>query len=234
MSRSFTALIVEPRKHKALPFVLRNFLDNLDNRWNFLICHGTENIDWITELINNDFSEDKYRITLKNLNVSNVSKYDYSILLTNYDFINSIATEVFLVFQTDTLICSPYKDLINQFLDYDYVGAPWSDCVYLGSMPCRGVGNGGLSLRKKSKMLEIISKFPYKNGWPEDMYFSGIIGDFPSSITLYKPSVEDAKKFSIETIYSPQSFGIHNPWPYIADITEMQCPGITELKHLQN
>jgi hypothetical protein len=47
--------------------------------------------------------------------------------------------------------------LIEKFIDYDYVGAPWN------SMPL-AVGNGGFSLRKRSTMLKIIDKLgPIKN-----------------------------------------------------------------------
>jgi hypothetical protein len=55
-----------------------------------------------------------------------------------------------LIFQLDTLLSEQYKNNIYNFLDYDYVGAPWAFN--------HKVGNGGLSLRKKSKMLEILNK----------------------------------------------------------------------------
>ena len=34
-----------------MEFVLENFLDNLDERWSFLIYHGTENEQWLNEII---------------------------------------------------------------------------------------------------------------------------------------------------------------------------------------
>jgi hypothetical protein len=39
----YTALIIEPRKHKALEFVLKNFLENLSNEWSIIIFHGNLN-----------------------------------------------------------------------------------------------------------------------------------------------------------------------------------------------
>jgi hypothetical protein len=232
MDEKFTALIIEPRQHKALKFVLGNFLKNLDKCWNFLIYHGTKNKLWMENLIKDEFAEDEFRITLRNLNLPNVTKSQYSIIMTNSDFIRAIPTETFLVFQTDTLICEPHRNLLDKFMKFDYVGAPWDNSIYLGGFPCRGVGNGGLSLRKRSKMLEISLKFPYQCGWPEDIYFSGILPDFPKTIEIYKPSVEEAMEFSIETIYSGVSFGIHKPWSYLKDITETQCPGYGMLKEL--
>ena len=42
-----TAFITEPRKHKALKFVLENFISTLPKEWSFQINHGTKNIDYI-------------------------------------------------------------------------------------------------------------------------------------------------------------------------------------------
>ena len=43
----YTAVIIEPRKHKALYFVLKNYLENLDSSWNILILHGNLNKEYI-------------------------------------------------------------------------------------------------------------------------------------------------------------------------------------------
>ena len=50
----YTAIIVEPRQHKALPFVLENFLKNLSQDWSIIICHGTTNLEFINNIINDD------------------------------------------------------------------------------------------------------------------------------------------------------------------------------------
>ena len=65
------------------------------------------------------------------------------------------------------------------------------------------VGNGGFSLRRKSKMLDIIHTIPYENQ-PEDVYFS--------SYTQNKPSPEEAKHFSVEHIFYEEPFGVHKIW----------------------
>ena len=45
------------------------------------------------------------------------------------------------------------QQTVSPFLEYDYVGAPWPPNQDDNSY---GVGNGGFSLRSKSKMLECI------------------------------------------------------------------------------
>jgi hypothetical protein len=199
-----TAVIIEPRKHKALPFVLKNFLENLSDEWNMIIFHGNSNKDYINAIINRGLLQHKSRITLVNLNIDNLTKDEYSkLLITNRDFYDIIPTETFLIFQADSMIFSRYKNLINYFLKYDYVGAPWS---YEPRNNGHNVGNGGLSLRKKSKMLEIMDKEPDTN-LPEDVFFS-----CTNEVELYKPSLEEAKHFSVENIFSKRTFGCHQPW----------------------
>jgi hypothetical protein len=221
----YTAIIIEPREHPALEFVLQNFNDNLSDEWKFIIYHGSKNGEYAKNIANKIFEKDK--VSFVNLNVENLDRYTYSALFFDKSFYDNI-TEHFLVFQTDSIICSKHKDLIDNFLNYDYVGAPW--------MNDEGVGNGGLSLRKKSKMLEIISKCKHKdennNYVMEDRLFSDGCNDIP----IYKPSVEEAKEFAIEGVLSNKSFGLHKSYDYLdsESIKSIQgwCPEINQLTKL--
>ena len=221
----YTALIVEPRQHRALEFVLENFTRLLDERWSFVICHGTDNEAFVQEIIQHKLFHASHRITLVNLHVSNLTTHDYNALLTKPQFYELIPTEHVLIFQTDAMISEKHKLVIYDFLKYDYVGAPWVN---------QGVGNGGLSLRKKSKMLEILAYGGIPGGVNEDYFFSGL--GHPK-VTLYKPTFEEAKRFSVETVYSDESFGIHNAWKYLSSeqIKSLNdyCSGLNELITLQ-
>jgi hypothetical protein len=221
-SYKYTAVIVEPREHKALKYVLNNFLENLNNDWCILIMHGNLNEAFVNNIINNDLILNKSRILKHNLKVDNLTIDEYNKLLKSIEFHNLILTKMFLVFQTDTIICNKFKDNIYNFMNYDYVGAPW----YNGN-----VGNGGLSLRRKSKMIEIINKCPM-NTENEDLFFS--FGC--DKVDVYKPTFEDAKNFSIEHIYSQNSFGIHKAYNYLnnteLDKVKSYCPQIIELGEL--
>ena len=158
-----------------------------------------------------------------NLGVDNLTISDYSSLFYKPILYDNIPTEIFLVFQTDTVICSKHKELINKFLLYDYVGAPWKD---------GNVGNGGLSLRRKSKMLNIINNCKYNNE-PEDVYFS-----VACNLPLNKPSFEEAKNFSVEGVYNDNSFGIHKIWRFfnknIIKNKNNYCSGLNKLIELNN
>ena len=221
---SATAVIVEPRKHKALSFVVNNVLENLSDEWNVIIYHVNFNEEFVKGILVNELSEYSSRIVLVNLGVDNLKFQEYSRLILDANFISRIPTETFLIFQTDSMINSRYKDLIFTFLKYDYVGAPWRNGQ---------VGNGGFSLRRKSKSLELIKRFiiPKDIDIHEDMYYSD------SSNNLYKPPFELASLFSIETVYSKVFFAVHCAWKYHDEniINEMcnNCPGLSELISLQ-
>jgi hypothetical protein len=195
-----------------------------------MIFHGTENEQWLREMIDSEFISDKDRIQLNNLNVSNLSWKEYNKLCSTSEFIEKIPTEQFLIFQVDTMICHSEKNLIYDFLKYDYVGAPWLKTPGSNNRLDGNVGNGGLSLRRKSKMLEIIEKLQYPDGMAEDEYFC----IYNKVIPLNRPTYEEAQLFSMETVYSPRCFGLHKPWlhePGKIDL-ENQFPGYNELVRL--
>ena len=221
-----TALIIEPRKHRALSFVVRNILENLNLNWSVQIYHGTENREFVETLLETELADFRPRIELKNLGVKNLpNSRAYSQILLQKKFVEEIPTETFLVFQTDSMINPTFKDLIKNFLQYDYVGAPWKDHI---------VGNGGFSLRKRSMMLKILKTFPLvKLQNHEDVVFA--YGS--STVKPFKPTFEEAKEFSVEHIYSTRFFGVHKVWYYQPDKVKEYCelcPGLETLISLQN
>jgi len=198
----YTALIIEPRKHTAFSFVLNNFMTYLSDEWKFIIVHGNTNKEYVSNIMDTELPHYKHKIlSYIQLPTDNLTAEEYSNILKDPGFYENIHTDIFLIFQTDSIILKEHKELINQFLQYDYVGAPW---VFN-----QQVGNGGLSLRKKSKMLEIIHNVP-NNSHLEDIYFI-----YQNRVPLYKPPFELAKLFSIETTFHPYSFGVHKLWAHL-------------------
>jgi|UniRef100_A0A6C0IPE7 hypothetical protein len=198
MSDRYTAVIVEPREHAALEYVLQNALDNLEENWDVHIFHGIKNKQFVVDIIDNKLSAFKDRIVLQNMYVENLSIEEYNRLMTSIDFYEKIPTETMLVFQTDSIICEECKEYVNEFLQYDYVGAPNKEWV----------GNGGFSLRKKSKMIDVLKTDKRAEGENEDVFFT------KKEHKLFMPDIETANRFSNEGNYSPNSFGVHKPWWY--------------------
>jgi hypothetical protein len=121
---SSTAVIVEPRQHRALPFVLRNFATNLPSEWSILVLHGADNEAWLKGLLapEGELAAIAPRIRLSSLGVADLPWNEYNKMLKTPEFYEKhIPTERFLIFQVDSMICAPHKDLLAKFLDYDYV-----------------------------------------------------------------------------------------------------------------
>ena len=222
MDRKYTAIIVEPRRHAALRFVLNNSLECLPDNWNIILFHGNRNAEYSTTIadeLNGIYkSNNKVRLSLIHLNMENLNMRTYSELLAHrhiiYDHIN---TEYFLVFQTDSMIFKKNVYLLDDIINgnYDYIGAPWLNTDYKPNLERDYIGNGGFSLRKKITMIEIIEKHKYNehnsdnfDDWAEDLYFTKKYPD----IKVCKPSYEIAKKFSVESVFTELTFGCHKPW----------------------
>ena len=215
----FTAVIVEPRKHSALAFVLKNMATLLPDGWKILIFHGNTNGEFVQDIINEMENPSRF-LTPIPLDVDNLSISQYNTLLMSSAFYKCIPTETMLIFQTDTMILEP--TYLEAFLSYDYVGAPWKS---------GGVGNGGLSLRKKSKMLAVMEAIlPCQIN--EDVYFS-----MQQIVPLRKPTFQEAQKFSVETVFYEQPFGIHSAWKHLnkheMSVLLKKYPAIQELIDLQ-
>jgi hypothetical protein len=214
----YTAVIIETRNHRALPFLIDNLLENLSEEWSIILFHGNLNRQLAQTLVQS-------RLSLVHTPVDEMNTKSYNLFMKSPFLYEKIPTEIFLIAQCDSMIIPRFKHFIDDFIKYDYVGAPWKN-PYLG----RGneVGNGGFSLRRKSKMLEIINMT--KHGvTKEDLFFS-----CPPKIKLSKPNTKQASRFSFESILVEESFSCHKPWMYL-DHDELFTlyPEIKELYNLQ-
>ncbi len=206
----YTAIIIEPRKHKALYFVLHNMLDCLPCEWNIVFFHGNLNVEYSLPIVNelNGLYHD--RIKMVSLGIDNLNLFQYSELLATkslvYDYIN---TEYFIVFQTDSMMFKKNMYLLHHFItsNYDYVGSPWLRSGYKITENCDYIGNGGFSLRKTSKMLEIIDKIPWNQQY-EDLYFATKYND----IEVKKPSYDTALQFCFDEAFHSVALAAHKPW----------------------
>lgn len=209
-SFKYTAIIVEPRKHKALEFVLNNVCDCLSDEWGIILFHGKNNTEYAVEIVDRLNIIFKNRILLVNLYIDNLNSQTYSQLLVNKNTIyDHIDTDIFIVFQTDSIILKENAHMINEYLNYDYVGSPWLRCDYEPTENCDFIGNGGFSLRNKKKMLEIIEKIPYNNE-NEDLYFSTNY----DNILINKPTYEKALEFCLGEAYNYETtLAVHQFWP---------------------
>lgn len=202
-------VIIEPRCHPHLEFVLRNALYFLGRDWGVNIFAGKKNHNFVNEI-----TSDLGAVTIHSLDVENLTADRYNSIKKSAWFWRSLCAENILWLEPDCLI---RRQGIETFMDYDYVGAPWHD-KWAISPSCK-VGNGGLSFRKRSAMLRIAENANPDNDLilTEDVFFVANMHMcnrvFPGTFRL--PDLETAKTFSVEAVFSPDPFGLHKTWRYL-------------------
>jgi len=234
---SLVAAIVEPREDN-LANILAHFIKVMPEYTHFQVYHGTKN----SHVLYDNFKAyiQSGKISLWNLGVDNLSIQGYSALLTSKEFWNSIQSERVLIFQTDAITCGQSMFRIEDFIDYDFVGAPLSrSIVMLINMLFMGKGyvtghslfyNGGLSYRTKSKMLAVIDKYPWDQMCPEDIWFCAFLPRVDGAL----PTREDARKFSFEAenlVCTP--WGIHKPRKEYNKLCKV-CPEFKKVPYIQS
>ncbi len=210
------SVLIEFRKLPHVEFIIRNNILKLGPDWCHTIICGNINYD----MINNICSNISPNINIVKLNIDNMTSNEYNKFLTTIEFWQGLYGEKILIYQEDSLI---FRNNINNFINFDYIGAPFpkyqNDTANL-------VGNGGLSLRTRNKMIEVLNTISIDNTTynsstieymqinnltipPEDIYFSKNMQDYNIGIVA---DYEAASNFSSESVFNPNSFGGHKFW----------------------
>lgn len=192
----FAAVIVETRPLPDLKDILDRHMKYLPKRTDLIIFHGKKNAIAVREA-----SKKYHNCTFHNLLQDELSSSEYNSLLTSTYFWDKLITyERVLIFQSDSALL---RKGIEDFMYWDYVGAPWSDPSHQHG------GNGGLSLRNPKVMLDVIKTRPYNESihGNEDYYFCDLI-KFREWIGKLAPR-EICSRFSCEAIYKLGTLGTH-------------------------
>jgi hypothetical protein len=159
----------------------------------------------------------------------------YSELLLNEKFYRNFENHEFILLsQTDAIL---FRDELDYWCnqDYDYIGAPWPypNSFVVNTDRYKGqdkrvvcsVGNGGLSLRRVKKCIDLLSEFPEasgnlaKYGINEDLFFSmyGLLSDnftIPDKIIASKFSMEIYPEYFYHLNSNKAPMGCHAWWKY--------------------
>jgi len=186
---TYYAVIIEPRKHPNFEYVCKNILRFTGEHWGLHIFHGTQNEAFVKSALKGVSNVIYTNLGVANLNIGNYN----NLLVDTQNFYDKIKSDYFLVFQTDSCLL---REGIDEFMQYDYVGAPWDANTF---------GNGGLSIRGKKMCIQICKTYK-RERLPEDVFFS-------RNMKLEKanlPTWNKAAEFSIENCagrYIP--IGVH-------------------------
>jgi hypothetical protein len=202
------AFMAETRPLPHLPALLVHMIGVIPPEWTFKIMGSSETIAFlrsvrvIQPLLNSGKMEllplpDQYSLRDRE-RVSRMltDPYLYSDILA--------PAEHLLVFQPDSIFCAGAPKIINDFLDYDWIGAPWSTTSNYG-------GNGGLSLRKVSRILKVLETQKRKegDGQLEDLWLSSRLNQLEGA-KMADASI--SKTFSVESVWDDNPLGYHIGW----------------------
>ena len=200
------AVLVEDRTTDRIISIVHNINHHIPSSWPIQIFPGKDNEHFMRNSTLAPFitSGKVFFTRMKEV----YDKSETNELLTNADFWKQVRGEKILYFQIDSIMCSNSPHKITDYLQYDYIGAPWNPTWYPFNRTYL-VGNGGFSLRSRSKTLALIALIPYNSRLPEDIWYAQNLHRVNASI----PSVDIAKTFSVESVYYERPVGIHKfPW----------------------
>lgn len=170
----------------------------------------------------NDFSYIYERVP--DFYLESVSTYN-KMMLSKEFYVRFSMYEYILIYQLDAIVFSDQLDAFCN-LGYDYIGAPWIHgvrCVFdLHEIQFITVGNGGLSLRKISTFLQMLTdndiSIPYTNNfqaiknedviWSSNLLRKDIYKVAPMKVALQFAFEQDVQK-CYEMNHKKLPFGCH-------------------------
>lgn len=178
-NESKVALLVENRASPVLAPLMLHFMAVVPPDWRFRFMGSLESVEHINKsvAIQEMVKSGKLDLTYIPSNMSTGSSEEISRFLTSlwlYEHVLQPA-EWLLVFQTDSVLCANSQRNLNDYLDYDWIGAPWNPTGRFG-------GNGGLSIRRVSAIIDVLrSQIRADNSEPEDVWLAERLGHRPGS-----------------------------------------------------
>jgi hypothetical protein len=178
-NESKVALLIENRPNPILAPLMLHFMSVVPPDWRFRFMGSVESVEFLNKsmAIREQVRSGKLDLTYIPSNMTTGSQEEISRFLTTlwlYEVVLQPA-EWLLVFQTDSILCANSRKNLNDYLDYHWIGAPWNPEGRFG-------GNGGLSLRRVSAIIDILrSQVRADGSEPEDVWLAERLGHRPGS-----------------------------------------------------
>lgn len=176
---SKVALLIENRSNPILAPLMLHFMSVVPPDWRFRFMGSVESVDFINQSmsIRQQVQNGKLDLTYIPSNMSVASQEEISRFLTNLWMYETVLApaEWLLIFQTDSILCANAQRNLNDFLDYDWIGAPWNPGARFG-------GNGGLSIRRVSAIVDVLrSQARADFSEAEDVWLTERLGHRPDA-----------------------------------------------------
>lgn len=168
------------------------------------IIHGTKNKSFFENIM-----KDWENVQYIEYPYDNIDHKQYAELCCEAQLYQNFNTQFILKMEWDSFI---RKQIPEMFFNYSYVGAPWQG--YPNDFPDNPhirvgnklVGNGGFSLRKVDRMIEICKNNPKPPKLGEDVHLTNCLNNDEL------PTVDIAKQFSVEWVFYHDPVGLHHVW----------------------
>ena len=216
---SKVALLIENRPLGILAPLMLHMISVVPPDWRFRFMGSEESVAHLNRsaAIRRRVGIGKLDLTYIPSNMSVSGHEQISQFLTNYWIYETVLqpAEFLLVFQTDSkqkslklriiltgkgILCGNSQDNLDEWLKYDWVGAPWSVDGQYG-------GNGGLSVRRVSSILTILRhQQRINNTEPEDAWLTERLAHLPSARLA---NGTESLNFSVESIWVDRPMGYH-------------------------
>lgn len=202
------AFLVETRPLPHLPALFTHMTNLVPPEWTFKFMGSPTSIAFMraSPLVSRLEVSGKLTIIPLPSNYSVSNRESISQMFTDPHLYGDILApaEHLLVFQPDSIFCANAPTTLNDFLEWDWIGAPWSKIATYG-------GNGGLSLRKVSKILEVLGKERRRAGDSqlEDLWLSNRLNGLKGA---RMPNATVSKTFSVESVWDESPLGYHVGW----------------------
>ncbi|TVY34531.1 hypothetical protein LSUB1_G005748 [Lachnellula subtilissima] len=176
---SKVALLIENRVSPILTPLLIHFMSVVPPDWRFRFMGSNESVDYLKQSssIRGHVESGKLDLTYIPENMTTGSQEEISTFLTTLWLYETVLqpAEWLLVFQTDSMLCANSRQSLNDWLEYDWVGAPWNPNGQFG-------GNGGLSLRRVSAIVDVLrNQVRAPHSEPEDVWLAERLGHRPGA-----------------------------------------------------
>jgi hypothetical protein len=204
-NESKVALLIENRPKPILAPLMLHFISVVPPDWRFRFMGSVESVEFLNQsmAIREHVAAGKLDLTYIPSNMTTGSQEEISRFLTTLWLYETVLqpAEWLLVFQADSILCANSRQTLNDYLEYDWVGAPWNPSGKFG-------GNGGLSLRRVSAMIDVLRYQVRVPGTePEDVWLTDLLGHRPGA------------KLANGTVSSQFSGEMHSGRPTHLDIT---------------
>ena len=191
-------VIVERRCHPNLWFILRN-IAYFGRGWSIYLFCSAQNIKYCSAILGKNAKNVHLKVIFNDMVDTSQGLKEYNELLKQTSFWEKIDTEHLCIFEMD---CYLRKHIPDELLHYDYVGTPWAWTIKLP-------GGTGLTLRKKSVMIDICTR-KAPSAVPQDCFAAEGICEL--GYEFLHPS--ESKNFFVESFFTEDPVGVHQWWTF--------------------